>query len=489
MTDSTVIPGGYTSQSIAHNVRSQANDFTGTYDGGGYTITIGNVIPTYTGLFDSIVGNVNKTTGIIQNVNIIYKNTISITVGIQGLPVQSWGGIAGLLTLGTITNCSVTTNAPISITSGQTDTSHAIFCGYMGTNSAITNSQLNINNAITMSGLDNNSIGLFCGSITDSAVTNCSITTSGSYDISLTVTDNTAAGNYSSIGLISGFCGKALLALNPALLTNVTANLNNTGSISMNRIGSGTVYKGAICGSLDGDTDPTTIETTNCVININNNQILTGDQTLTGGFDDFFGYTTPAPETPTIQNCQFRYTTTTNNTSRPLTITNPASLPVASIVYVNNSNTYSLDSGSYYIPNTTASLSIGSQSIALQSQSPTGLVINGTLYSVGTSFSSSTPEYQYIISVNGVGSMYFGLDLTAIIPASVNSSIECICQIDSCATNPQTGISADSRITNTKQDKTIRVNVDREFAVNSIIAPKFNSYSDYMKYLQGALRR
>jgi len=83
--------------------------------------------------------------------------------------------------------------------------------------------------------------------------------------------------------------------------------------------------------------------------------------------------------------------------------------------------------------------------------------------------------------------MYFGLDIQQA-PHIVDSSIECLCQINSCSTNPQTGITADSRITNTKEDKTIRVNVDREFATNSIVYPKFKSYSDYMKYLQGALK-
>ena len=116
------------------------------------------------------------------------------------------------------------------------------------------------------------------------------------------------------------------------------------------------------------------------------------------------------------------------------------------------------------------------------------MVINGTLYSVGTTFSFSTSGYRYTIRVNGVGSMYFGLDINAIPPTIITSSSQCIYQINSCATNPQTGVTEDSRITNARQDKTIRVNVEREFAVNSIIAPKFNSYSDYMKYLQGALK-
>jgi hypothetical protein len=453
-----------TSQSIGSD-----NEFTGNYDGGYYNITIRNVVPTYTGLFDTISGN--GTSILIQNVNVIYNNPISIT------NVILWGGISSLLQHGTITNCSVTTNAAISITL-LPDNACGIFCGEILINSTITNSQLIINNAITINGADGSSIGLFCGYI-EASIIDCSITASdGSYGISLT--GSLTGGDQSYIGIFCGQIGDKTETLGAyGSLSNITVNLNNS-SILLD--GTGTIYKGAICGGIVG-IDRNTSNAINCSININNNQ------TLTGSFNDFFG---DIGNFTNIQNCQFRYTTTTNNTSRPLTITNPASLPVAPVIYINNySNTYQLTSGSYYIPNPSASLSIGSQTVLLQSQpSPTGLLINGTLYSVGTSFSFSTSGYRHTIRVNGVGSMYFGLDTDAIPPTTnVSSSIECICQIDSCATNPQTGVTEDSRITNIRQDKTIRVNVDRQFAVNSIIAPKFNSYSDYMKYLQGALRR
>ena len=160
------------------------------------------------------------------------------------------------------------------------------------------------------------------------------------------------------------------------------------------------------------------------------------------------------------------------------------------VSYVNNySNIYALPSGNYYIPNATGSLQMGSQTITLASQtSPDGILINGVLYLVGTTYSASNSTYLYTISVNGVGSMYFGL-VAIIVPQNMaNNTIECVCQINSCSTNPQTGITADSRITNMVEDKTIRVNVEREFATNSVIYPKFKSYSDYIKYLQAGLK-
>jgi hypothetical protein len=58
--------------------------------------------------------------------------------------------------------------------------------------------------------------------------------------------------------------------------------------------------------------------------------------------------------------------------------------------------------------------------------------------------------------------MYFGFNYSEIPNINIiDTPIECICQVNSCSTNPQTGITADSRITNTREDKTIRVNVDR----------------------------
>ena len=161
------------------------------------------------------------------------------------------------------------------------------------------------------------------------------------------------------------------------------------------------------------------------------------------------------------------------------------------MIYTNSfgTNTYSLASGgNYYIPNTNAPIVLGNASITLESQtSPDGIIVNGLLQPVGTTYLSSIPNYEYTVIVKGVGSMYFGFNYSGI-PNIINTSEECICQVNSCATNPQTGITSDSRITNIREDKTIRVNIDREIMRNSVNYPKFKSYSDYMKYLQGGLK-
>ena len=470
---------GEPSQSIAGSDTLTPYDFTGIYNGQGYTITIGDVSD-YTGLFDTVAPRPGVTvSGIINNVHVIYKNAIEITLD-NTINNLYWGGLVGGIVTSTITNCSVTINNNITIISPNA-APVGMFCGFMGQNSSITGSRLIINGSITCLGTANTSIGLLCGEVFDSDVINCSVTSSSSaYNISLTSDLN------SSIGLICGLCAANILSvpIRRTSLINNTVNLNNNGTITINTTNiTNSIYKGAICGTIDGDSTPgTTYQTivSNCAVNINNNQSLVGE------FNDFFGQIT---DNPTITNCQFLYRTTTNNTSRVMNIT-PTPTAETAVIYVNNySNTYTLISGNYYIPNTTGSLNLGSHTLTLASQiSPDGILINGILYSIGTIFSESSNLYLYTLSVKGVGSMYFGL-VTLLIPQiGVNKSLECLCQINSCSTNPQTGVTEDSRITNMVEDKTIRVNVEREFATNSVIYPKFKSYSDYIKYLQGGLR-
>jgi hypothetical protein len=474
---------GYTSESIAHNVGPQPYDFSGTYDGQGYTITIGNVVSTYNGLFDSVSSGANPLKGIIKNVNVIYNNNIIVTV--TGATAQSWGGLVGIVDVGKILNCSVRTNGKINITSGQADASHGVFCGFMGQNSVVTDSQLIINNDITISGIDNNSIGLFCGFSSDSALSNCSITSSSSsYNISLTVNNSdTTPGNYSNISLFCGYFGTVFTSLNQPLLSNISVDINNSSdnTIRLSSSGSGTTYIGWICGTLDGDSTAGTTDANNCIININRNPRLEG--TLNNIFGQLLDNTS-------VTLCQFNYTTTTNNTSIPLTIS-PVPSPAVPVIYTNSyTNIYNLASGgNYYIPNTTATILLGSQSISLESQtSPAGIKINGLLQNTDTTFSASTSNYNYTIIVKGVGSMYFGFNYIGIPNNIIETPVECICQVNSCATNPQNGITANSRITNIREDKTIRVSVDREIMRNSIVYPKFKSYSDYMKYLQAGLK-
>ena len=464
----------YTSKSIAGTETSTPYDFTGVFDGGGYTITIGEVSD-WTGLFDSVA-----TPGVVKNVNLIYQNALTLTV--SGTNFKNiWGGLVGGLVVASISNCSVTFNNTISVSASVSGIPIGLLCGFMGQNSIISNSSIIINNSVSLIGNDNSSVGLLCGLATDSTITNCSVSSSSSeYDISLTVVDSsTVSDNYSSIGLLCGYFGTNFTSLNQPLLTNNTVNLNNNGTLQLanTALSPGTTYIGAICGTLDGDSQGGSTDATNCIVNVNFSQALVEDLTDFGQLVD----------NTSVQNCIFTWTTTTDNNL--IHITNPSvkPSPAVSVKYINSiTNNYELSSGNYYIPNTSGSLIIGPQTISLQSLE-TGIGINGTLYPVNTSYSSANFAYLYTIYVKGVGSMYFGLDIQQA-PHIVDSSIECLCQINSCSTNPQTGITADSRITNTKEDKTIRVNVDREFATNSIVYPKFKSYSDYMKYLQGALK-
>jgi hypothetical protein len=438
--------------------------FSGLYNGNGFTITIANVVSTYTGLFDSITAP-----STITNVNVIYNNLISQS------SITVWGGLVGSATVSSISNCSVRINGGISV--ALTNDSYAgLICGFMGQESTLTNSTVTINNnSVVIIGANDSEIGLLCGLSEDSNISDCSIIgTSGTYDISLKANSNTD----SDIGLICGYCGVNITTLTPQRLSNITVSLNNTGTIIIDsNSGGGNINKGAICGTVAGVlTDVTIID--NCTININNNQTLTGD------FSDFFGQVTDITQ---ITACQFNYATTTNNTSRPITISPTPT--VAAVIYTNSlTNIYSLASGgNYYIPNDNGTIALGLSPITLE-KNTTGISINNTLQNIGTTYSSSTPLYTYSITVKGVGSMYFGFNYSGIPGNIIDTPEECICQVNSCSTNPQTGVTADSRITNTREDKTIRINVDREFARNAVIYPKFKSYSDYMKYLQGALK-
>jgi hypothetical protein len=462
---------GFTSESIAHNVGPTLYDFSGIYDGQGYTITIRDVVGSYTGLFDSLAKPAGEG-GIVKNINLIYQNPIS-----QTLSSDAWGGLVGGMTVSSIQNCSVTINAPLSIVLDIINTNIGAICGFMGQNSLITNTQLIINNTIELEGRNGSSVGLICGQNENSGITNCSVISAMTeFDISLK-----SGPSNSSVGLICGEAIDNFTALDIPDLENITINLNNDGQIILDAIaGQDTIKLGAFCGILTGDisTGPNIL---NCTININNNQELVGQ------FNDFFGQVTGVT---IISQCQFNYTTTTANTTYIGTISPvpPVNTP---LIYTNSiSNVYNLASSSnYYISNTNAIVVLGNVSITLESQtSPAGIIINGMLQPVGTTYSASTPNYEYTVIVKGVGSMYFGFNYIGISDNIIDTPEECICQVNSCATNPQTGISENSRITNIKEDKAIRVNVDKEFATKSVIYPKFKSYSDYMKYLQAGLK-
>ena len=468
----------YPATSIAGGDAITPRDFSGIYNGQGYSITIGDVTD-YTGLFDSVVPRIGVTSGIIKNINLIYKNPISITLN-PGINNLVWGGLCGAVVNGIVTNCSVTINNTISVTSPYA-APVGMLCGFVSQNSLVTQCTLMLNGNIEVLTTADINIGLLIGQSTDSDITNCSITsTHSAYNISLT------GDLHCNIGLICGLCAANILSVpvRRTSLVNITATFNNNGTITLDRANpSNPINAGAICGNLAGDTTPDTTYQTivrNCKININNNQVLVG------GFQDFFGI---VDGTVTVTESQFLYRTTTDNSSRPMEI-NPTPSAGTAVSYVNSyTNIYTIPSGNYYIPNTEGSLKIGGQTLAMQSQlSPDGILINGTLYVINSTYSATNDTFIFTIAVKGVGSMYFGL-ITIMMPeSSATKNAECICNINSCATNPQTGITEDSRITNIVQDKTIRINVDREFATNSVIYPKFNSYRDYINYIQGGLK-
>ena len=461
---------GYTSVSIARTIGLQPYDFSGIYDGQGYTITIGDVVPTYTGLFDSLAKPLVGEGGIVKNVNVIYQNSIDYS-----LTANTWGGLVGEMAVCSIQNCSVTINGSLTIAVNQNNSDIGAICGFMGQNSSITNTRLIINSTVELEGRNGSTVGLICGLNENSSITNCSVTTASTV---LNISLKTGQSFDSVAGLICGGTVDNFTALDIPVLENITINLNNNGSVIIDNISAADppTPLGAFCGIMSGDASAGP-DIMNCSININNNQVLIGN------FNDFFGQISDT----IVVGCQFNYTTTTDNTARPLTISPTPS--IASVIYTNSyTNIYSLASGAnYYIPNTTASLTLGTQSITLESQSPQGIIINGLLQAVNTTLTSQTNQYGYTILIKGVGSMYFGFNYTGL-PNIIDTPIECICQVHICSTNPQTGITGNSRITNIHEDKIIRTNVDREFARKSVIYPKFKSYSDYMKYLQAGLK-
>jgi hypothetical protein len=466
---------GFTSESIAHTVGPTAYDFSGIYDGNGYTITIRNVVSTYTGLFDSLA-KPSGVGGIVKNTNVIYANSISI----PSLSSNAWGGLVGGMAVCSIQNCSVTINANLSILSNTINSDIGGICGFMGQNSSITNTEFIINSSIELQGVNGSSVGLLCGQSGNSNITNCSITTaSTNFDIIL----KTGPSN-GQVGLLCGDVASIFTALDIPVLENITITLNNNGQIIIDTIaGIDTSVLGVFCGSMDGNTSDAPIDISNCIVNVSNNQSLTNFFNISKQVI-FFGQEIGVVN---VEGCQFNYTTLTDNSQ--ITI-NPVPSPAVQVVYIDSiSGMYNLASGiNYYIPTSSATIILGSESISVESQvSPAGIKVNGVLQPINTTFTSSVPNYTYSIVVKGVGSMYFGFNYTYN-GNIIDTPIECICQVGVCSTNPQTGITSDSRITNIREDKIIKVNVDREFATKSVVYPKFKSYSEYIKYLQAGLK-
>jgi hypothetical protein len=292
----------YTSKSIAGTETTTPYDFSGIYDGQGYTITIGDVTD-WTGLFGSIARPTPPAIGgIIKNINVIYKNALTITV--SGINFNyTWGGLVGNLDVASIENCSVTFNNTLQVTATANEIPISLLCGFMAQNSMISNSKVIINNSISLIGNSNSSVSLLCGQATDSTITGCSVTSSsGSYNILLQGNNNISTpDSYCFIGLLCGYFGTNNTTLNQPVLTNNIVNLNNSGSVTLNSIGIADTIIGAICGILRGGSIAGPTKATNCIVNINNNQTLAGALTDFGQLVD----------NTTIQGCLFTWTTTT----------------------------------------------------------------------------------------------------------------------------------------------------------------------------------
>jgi hypothetical protein len=259
------------------------------------------------------------------------------------------------------------------------------------------------------------------------------------------------------------------------LINNISGTFNNNGSITI--LGNTTYPPGAMIGYIENIVG--IININNITININNNQSISQ-------FNDFFGSTTGDGITNIQAGTIFTYPTTTNNTSRPLTIV-PAPTP-APVIYINSyTNTYpSLPIGNYYMPGNTSFIELN-PTIRLDSLGPDGIYIDLVLYPTGSiyTFTDNTGTI-YDLTVFGVGSMYFGLKLY--IPPEVIAAIEaCSCDINAIV-NPQTGITADSRIVNALEANQIRSSVDQEILTQYVGYPKFKTYRDYALYIQGKLR-
>jgi len=456
---------GFTSVSIGN----APHIFTGCFDGAGHTVIIRDISSSYVGFFNNIENLIYN--NYVKNLTITYAQSINISGWI------SWGGLIAHILPNT--NCSVANSNciylnQVQLTTIQNDTKAALFIAYIDSNiSTVTGCSVFINAEIQIDSLSSqfNTTGLLCGQIDNGTINSCSVVAnSGTYDI--IISQNPIIGNPISGLLI------AYVTNNRPGVTSYSNNsciFNNNGSITVNKNPSS--LAGAMIGAIIiANTTTITIDTT--TININNNQSI-------NIVEDFFGsvggFGTFTPGGGII----FTYQTTTDNTSRPLTIV-PAPTP-APVTYINSYiATYPpLSIGNYYIPYTQANIEFNT-TIALASTAPDGITIDSVLYPTGSIYTFTDTGTIYDLTVFGVGSMYFGLKLH--ITAEAIAAIEaCSCDINAIV-NPQTGITADSRIVNALEANQIRSSVDQEILTQYVGYPKFKTYRDYALYIQGKLR-
>jgi len=452
--DNDIDMSSYTSLSI--------DQFAGNFDGGGHTISIGPVDPGYLGFFYRIINVFNSTT--INNLTIKYTQAINLT-----LTGGHWGGLIAwslIATSFTVSNCNCIYMDTVQLISPINNTYASLLFGQMTIPSPnITNCNVIINAGIRIVASNQSClIGLLFGGGRDFSVSNCSVVAnSGAYNIILDVRDIQCYAGL-LIGLITN-------TVSGYTYNNISGTFNNNGNIN--------ILQGPTpntCGAMIGANERTaeSIQINNMTININNNQSL-------NQFPDFFG-----EGTIIATGAIFTYPTTTDNTSRPLTIV-PAPTP-APVTYINSyANTYpSLPIGNYYMPGITSFIELN-PTIRLDSLGPDGINIDLVLYPTGSiyTFTDNTGT-TYDLTVFGVGSMYFGIKLN--IPPEAIAAIEaCSCDINA-VVNPQTGITADSRIVNALQANQIRSSVDQEILTQYVGYPKFKTYRDYALYIQGKLR-
>ena len=212
---------------------TNANSFTGTYDGGGHEIrnlTI-NGSAMYQGMF-GVIG----TGGEVKNValvNVNINNTSTYT-----------GSVAGQISRGKITNCSVT-----GTITGTTDIGGVVGRIYSGT---ITNCYSgatiiatgeavggvvggNIGTVVNCYSTGNVTGGLYVGGVVGE--------NNGAFESSVTVTNCYSTGNITGNGYVGGVVGK-----NTADLDSVTVtNCYSTGEVT------GDAYDGGVVGYIFGD--------------------------------------------------------------------------------------------------------------------------------------------------------------------------------------------------------------------------------------------
>ncbi len=166
----------------AQSIGKSGINFSGSFNGNNYTITIGNVNSTYNGLFGFVISSNSNT---IQNVNLVYKNSISISTNNNYI-----GGFIGFMENFILTNCNVRFENNVTIDGFYSGG----FCG--GNLGTINNCNFVILGTTSING---NQIGGFIGTNFGST-NNCVAIFGPTTTISSTQTSNRIGGLCGNIG-------------------------------------------------------------------------------------------------------------------------------------------------------------------------------------------------------------------------------------------------------------------------------------------------